>query len=47
MSFRSVNPINNRLLKTYDAITTHEIKDAIGKTFNSYKYMRNSGPEAL
>lgn len=41
MSFKSVNPKNGKLLRTYEIITNHEMLDKLEKSYKAYKFMRN------
>ena len=41
--FKSINPKNNKLIKTYDIITPTEIKNIIGKSYMSFKFMNGNG----
>ena len=45
--FKSINPKNGKLMKTFESATSADIKAAITKAHNSYKYMRNNGNDGL
>jgi hypothetical protein len=41
--FKSINPINNKLMRTYDTMTTIQINEKLDKAYNCYKYMKTQG----
>lgn len=41
MSFRSINPKNGKLLKTYETISNHHLQDKLEQAHKAYKFMRN------
>ena len=43
--FKSVNPKNGKLLKTFETITSQQMFQKVEKSFNSFKYMRNDGQQ--
>ena len=43
MVFKSINPKNGKLLKTYDCITNNELNATIEKSFKAFRYMKNQG----
>lgn len=46
-SFKSINPKNGKLFKTYDSITNHKMYEALERSYNSYKFMRNQGADGV
>lgn len=47
MAFRSVNPKNGKLTKTYERILNNDMYDKLEKSYKSYKYMRNCGADGI
>ena len=47
MVFKSINPKNGRLLKTYDCISNNQLNDKLEKSIKVFKYMKNQGPEGV
>lgn len=47
MAFRSVNPKNGKLTKTYDRILNHDMYSKLEKSYKSFKYMRNQGTDGI
>ncbi|CDW82260.1 succinate-semialdehyde dehdyrogenase [Stylonychia lemnae] len=47
MAFRSINPKNNKLFMSYEAITNQQMFEHLEKSYKSYKYMRNQGREGF
>lgn len=47
LSFKSVNPKNNKLLKEYQASSEQDIAEAVSNAFGAYKEMRDNGCEGM
>ena len=47
MVFKSINPKNGRLLKTYDCISNKELNDKFERSIKVFKYMKNQGPDGV
>ncbi len=41
MVFKSINPKNGKLLKTYDCITNKDLHEKLEKSLKCFKYMKN------
>ena len=47
MVFKSINPKNGRLMKTYDCISNKELNDKLERSIKVFKYMKNQGPDGV
>ena len=47
MVFKSINPKNGRLLKSYECISNKELNVKLDKSFKMFKYMKNQGEDGL
>ena len=43
MAFKSINPKNGKLLKSFDYISNATMETKLDKSFKAYKYMANQG----
>ena len=47
MVFKSVNPKNGLLMKTYDTISNTKMMENLERSFNVFRYMKNQGYPGL
>jgi succinate-semialdehyde dehydrogenase / glutarate-semialdehyde dehydrogenase len=47
MVFKSINPKNGKLLKTYECIANKDLHEKLEKSFKCYKFMKNQGMSGL
>jgi succinate-semialdehyde dehydrogenase/glutarate-semialdehyde dehydrogenase len=47
MAYRSINPKNGKLLKTYDLITNIKLNEALERSYNCFKHMRGQGNDGV
>lgn len=47
MVFKSINPKNGKIMKTFDCISNSDLHDRMERSFKVFKYMRNEGPQGL
>ena len=47
MVFKSINPKNGKLIKTFDCLTSKELQEKLEKSFKCYKFMKNQGASGL
>jgi succinate-semialdehyde dehydrogenase / glutarate-semialdehyde dehydrogenase len=47
MVFKSVNPKNGKLLKTYECITNKDLSDKLERSIKCFKFMKNQGASGL
>ena len=43
VAFRSINPKNNKLVKTYEAISSVELESKIDSAYNRYRWKHSKG----
>lgn len=47
MVFKSINPKNGKLLKTYECISNKDLSEKVEKSFKLFKFMKNQGDSGL
>ena len=47
MVFKSINPKNGRLIKTYECISNKELNENLDRSIKVFKYMKNQGPSGM
>ena len=45
--YKSVNPATNKLYRTFDTITTHELAEVVVKSYNCFMYNQAAGIQLL
>jgi hypothetical protein len=47
MVFKSINPKNGRLIKTYESLSNKELNEKLERSFKVFKFMKNQGPSGM
>jgi succinate-semialdehyde dehydrogenase/glutarate-semialdehyde dehydrogenase len=47
MSFKSVNPKNGKLIKSFENLSNRGLQDKMELSFKTYRFMKNQGPSGL
>lgn len=47
MSFKSVNPKNGKLVKSFENLSNRVLQDKMELSFKTYRFMKNQGPSGL
>ena len=43
MSFKSINPKNGKLIKSFESLTDRRLQEKLELSFKTFKFMKNQG----